>query len=167
MPALPPDDTLTNIDLDWLLMDTPITSFALPDEPDDIPDVANDVLVSRSFRFTNSYEADLRSTQMLEGNHDIVEFDNKSAEHILDKRYTSCSLTYDNLNYPSTASYANSNPPPANSADLVPAIRKWVDFQVNPGVGGACTWSLVAFLARQGTQEYASMSPLRAKRYSP
>jgi hypothetical protein len=143
MPDLPPDDTLTDIDLDWPLIETPITSYTIPSEPDNIPDEPNSIILSRTFKLT-------------EFTH---EFDNETSQHVLDKRYTTCSspaLTYDNLYYPSTASSWNANPPPAGSADLIPAIPKWVDFQSGSGIFGACPWSLVLFPNRQGGQEYAS-----------
>ena len=55
------------------------------------------------------------------------------------KRFRSCNIYYENNNYPSTTSI-NRLPAVAGSADLEPAIRKWVDWQtINPGLPGMCT----------------------------
>ncbi len=55
------------------------------------------------------------------------------------KRYRSCDVRYENNNYPSTTSISHL-PAVAGSADLEPAIRKWVDWQtINPGLIGMCT----------------------------
>lgn len=145
------DDGLSDVDPDWPLRDTTVPSFPLPDEPDDIPVVSNTFLTPRSFREVDSAQT---SSQIL---------DDLGTEHVLEKRYSACNLMYENLNYPSTAQFANSMPPPANSADLVQQIVKWVDFELNPGVGGACTWRLVRFPARQGMQEYASEYSLKER----
>ena len=75
--------------------------------------------------------------------------------HRLSKRYDVCSLSYDNLNYPSTARVgaAVTN----QHADNNPLITKWIDYGFNLGaIPGACKWLLFQYPGRVGTQEYAS-----------
>lgn len=145
------DEALSNVDPDWPLRDINVTSFPLPAESDDIPEVPDNPLAKGALQYLYSDESDLLGS------------DNSTTAHFLSKRYSACGLVYENLNYPSTAMFANSMPPPANSADLVQQIVKWVDYELLPGVGGACTWRLLRFPNRQGMQEYASKSSLPLK----
>jgi hypothetical protein len=143
MPELVSDDELSLVDEDWY-QPRSASPVSLPADSDEIP--AASIIVGRSKKKVPMplYEDFSQS------------YNYSSAEHILEKRYKSCSVEYDNNNYPNTAKYANSNPPPPDSADLQPEIEKWIDFEINQGFGIACSWRLVRFPTRKGTQEYAS-----------
>lgn len=79
--------------------------------------------------------------------------------HALAKRYDACSLSYDNNNYPSTAHYGTT--PTTQHADNNDQVTKWIDYGlINTGVPGICSWKMIKYGPRRGTQEYASQSAL-------
>jgi hypothetical protein len=83
---------------------------------------------------------------------------NIRAVNIFKRAYGTCSVTYDNNNYPSTAK-STQLPPDNSKADGMPQITKWIDWSIFQGsvpTFRICDWRVVQYPNRQPNREYAT-----------
>lgn len=150
------DEELTGVDQDWESVPrNPIALIPIPGEPSDIPDASSDALDDGIHQASKRGVVARHET----ADDDELESNTTNYHQLARRKYKVCSVTYENNDYPNTAktSKVNAGTIPADAADHVAAITKWIDYELNQGTDEACTWSLRRFPNRKNAQqEYAS-----------